>query len=70
MVVEKITRRQRIELMYLYDERKLKEAQDLAIALGVSKNYATVLVAKRDKPKKLVHSKKWKRAIANGSVIA
>jgi hypothetical protein len=62
-----ITKADRLELMALYDQGKRYKAQQLALRLGVSKYYATVLVARRDKPRP--SQKKWKRAIENGAVI-
>ena len=62
-----ITKAQRLELMSLYDDGKRRKAQLFALSLGVSKYYATVLVARRDRPRP--SQKKWKRAIENGPVV-
>ena len=61
----------RLQLLTMYAAGFEKEAQDYALKLGCTKNYAAVLharMARQLSRKHIQYSDKWLRAIQNGKV--
>jgi len=71
MGLNKISFIERLQLLTMYAAGFEKEAQDYALKLGCTKNYAAALHAKMVRKlsyKQIKHSVKWLRAISNGKV--